>query len=190
MSLFANSAGRSGATVASHLDASPRALDQGSVAGQRSYRAQPLEAGSNLRRERHISARFLLLTSFLVCLGCGTALERSDGAPRPTGCRVITGRDLEHPAAATALDLIRMLRPRFLQPAGPARTDRPAVYVDGVRSDGAVLAHVPKEVIVEIRYLTAAEASFAYGPGHNRGGAVVVRTAIRKVGVRIDSLRQ
>lgn len=125
-----------------------------------------------------LPVRILSATGLAALICCGPAQVGSDAGLRPGAGRVIAGRDLEHPTAASALDLIRMLRPHFLRPGGASRADPPAVYVDGARSYEAALGSIPKHLITEIRYLGPAEASFQFGPDHP-GGAVIVRTVKR-----------
>lgn len=110
-----------------------------------------------------------------VTLACACARPPAATVPRSSS-RVLAGSELQHPAAANAFDLIRVRRPAFFSRSGPAGEDLPVVYIDDV----PVLAldelrQVPTYALVEIRYLTASEATFRYGFGHS-GGAIVVRT--------------
>lgn len=114
----------------------------------------------------------LCIAATLACAGAPSPRD----APQRSSSRVLAGAELEHPHAANALDLIRVRRPAFLRLNGPAGKDEPVFYIDDSRAMSIEeLRLLPTDMLVEIRYLTAAEATFRYGRGHS-GGAVVVRT--------------
>lgn len=104
------------------------------------------------------------------------------GPPVRGAADVLTAKEIATlPSTASALDALRLLRPRFLVPHGsPAPNDargHPAiVYLDGQRVGLAdALRTIPVAAIVEVRYLTPSTASLWYAPGHP-GGVILVRT--------------
>jgi hypothetical protein len=115
------------------------------------------------------------LVSLLVA--CGTVPTDAPRYPRGTG-NILTGAELEHPVARNAYDLIRLLRPMFFQARSPSGLSERAIYIDGMHADRADdLRLVPADVIVEIRLLSAPDATFRYGLDHS-GGAIVVTTRV------------
>jgi hypothetical protein len=94
---------------------------------------------------------------------------------------VITEREIEESALLDAFEVVRALRPEFLRTRGSSsfRVTEPVeaqVYVDGVRTgDPASLRRLPRDVVREIRYIDAREATTRYGTGHG-AGAILVAT--------------
>jgi hypothetical protein len=86
--------------------------------------------------------------------------------------------------AHNALDVVRRLRPAWLHTRtsprflGAQEPTPPVVYVDNVRY-GSVqsLAGLSVEVLGEMRYLDAPEATQRFGTGHT-GGAILVTTGL------------
>lgn len=84
-----------------------------------------------------------------------------------------------------AWELVKRLRPRFLSTRGAASFGNAAsgraapyakVVVDGVgRGELHTLRQIPVMHVIEIRYLSAADASTRYGTGYD-GGAIEVKT--------------
>lgn len=109
---------------------------------------------------------------------CSAATAGTHPEPSRTDSRVLTGDDLRHPVAHNAFDLIRLLRPQYLQFGRPSLGTERAVYVDGQRTgDIQDLRLVPADVIREIRFLSGPEANFRYGLDHS-AGAIVVTTRV------------
>jgi hypothetical protein len=88
-------------------------------------------------------------------------------------------------AAHTAYDIVRMLRPRWLEkreplPASPgaARENPPLmVYVNEVSMGGAdVLSTIPVETVLELHWLSANEAAGRYG---TRDGLAAIMVALK-----------
>lgn len=120
-------------------------------------------------------ATVLLAASLAACAtssGGGTPGRQRD---------LITMEEIQRSTGSTAYEVIEMLRPEMLRTRGSAsmRTADPeyaVVYVDGVRTGGLeTLRNVPREMLQEIRYINAADATTLYGTGHG-GGAIQVRT--------------
>jgi hypothetical protein len=94
---------------------------------------------------------------------------------------VITREELAASDARTVYDAIRQLRPSFLQPHGSTATSGgvvvPRVYVDGTPlGEGlGVLRQMRPDDVLEIHYLSAADATQRFGTG-NSGGAILVQT--------------
>lgn len=83
--------------------------------------------------------------------------------------------------AGTAYDVVQQLRPEYLRTRGlrSMSASEPAgavVYVDNVRRGGpASLRAIPRESVLDIRYLNGADATTMYGTNHG-DGAILVRT--------------
>lgn len=83
--------------------------------------------------------------------------------------------------AGTAYDVVQQLRPEYLRTRGlrSMNATEPAgavVYVDNVRRGGPeTLRSIPRENVLDIRYLNGADATTMYGTGHG-DGAILVRT--------------
>lgn len=95
---------------------------------------------------------------------------------------LITADDITRVGAATALEAIQRLQPNMLQKKrGPSSINfedqaQIMVYVDGSRLGGIeTLTLIQAAAIVEIRFLSASEATIRYGTG-NAGGAIVITT--------------
>jgi hypothetical protein len=90
---------------------------------------------------------------------------------------VITQAEIEATDVSTALDLIRRLRPEYLRARGGGSSIGPvAFYLDGVKQQSIdALATISKEIVREVRYLNATDATMRFGTDHT-GGAVLVST--------------
>ena len=95
--------------------------------------------------------------------------------------RLITAEEIaEKTAPQNALDLIRALRPAWLNGRGPTtimmQENGVSVYVDGARRGSAEeLRLIPRDQIEEMRFLSASEAQGRYGMD-NVGGVIEVKT--------------
>jgi hypothetical protein len=122
---------------------------------------------------------------FLLLLGplAGCAAGSAPGA----GSRdqdIITAEEIAESRAQTALDLIQQLRPRWAVRSRGERTfvesayDYPRVVVDDLPPrEFDSLREIPKEVLVEIRFLNPREATLLYGTGHTQG---VIRVTTKR----------
>ena len=145
------------------------------------------------------SLRSTLVLATLALLSAGTAsgqtpsataqsaAARSEqGMPNPATMRrsqVIEQGELhERAPGASAMEVIRQLRPDFLRRnlviRGGDRVDDgyPVVYLDGVRLGGIrYLETIPADIITRVRFLKAAEAAQWVGREH-RSGVIAVST--------------
>lgn len=123
-----------------------------------------------------MSRRAWLPLTIVVLLACGGS--RAQGTRDRT---VITEREIQESALLDAFEVVRALRPEFLRTRGTSsfRATDPVeaqVYVDGVRTgDPETLRRLPRDVVREIRYIDAREATTRYGTGHG-AGAILVAT--------------
>lgn len=86
--------------------------------------------------------------------------------PRPQ-TNVLTRDEIAAAPVSTAYEALNRLRPRFLRPhatGGRPQTAFAVVYIDGVRRGALDVLHsVAANAIMEIRYITAADATTRYG---------------------------
>ncbi len=120
----------------------------------------------------------LVITAGLAA--CASGGGGGDGTPRRSG-NTITAEELVDYTTFTALDVIRRLRPRWLQPRGTTATgaNLPVAFLDGARlGDPSRLSSINVSDIESIRYLSASDATMRYGTNFP-GGAIEVRTRSR-----------
>jgi outer membrane cobalamin receptor len=122
--------------------------------------------------------RVVLLLAIAVSIaGCASGGETRGDRRRD----VISFEEIQASQLATAYDIIQALRPEFMRSRGvrsmaAATGETAVVYVDGVRAGGLeALRALPRETLQDVRYLSAADATTAYGTGH-AGGVIQVRT--------------
>lgn len=76
---------------------------------------------------------------------------------------------------------VQTLRPQWLRPRGAAsmtQTNVVRLYVNETSyGDVESLRNIPIDAVVDIRHLTASEATNRFGTGAGNGGALLVRTA-------------
>ena len=130
-------------------------------------------------RGRVVAMTFLL--SMLTLTSC--AMHHSD----PTagvGRTSITEAEIDSLHAPNAYEVIKRLRPEFLQSHGPVTLDPrqptttalPNVYVDKqYYGDATVLTTISATAIATITYYTASEAQYAFGRG-NASGVIGITT--------------
>ena len=112
----------------------------------------------------------------LIVTACG-----STGTQRPTSYdrNILTREEIRSASASNAFDLVRELRPAWLQVRGSksiGQVTEVSVFLDGMRQGGPdTLNGIRTATIEEMRYLTALEAQTRYGLD-NTGGAILVRT--------------
>lgn len=115
----------------------------------------------------------LTLFALTAVLGCAS----SGGAARSDQNR-ITLEEVEASDQANAYDIVRTLRPGWLQYRGPSSINAQIpiqVYVDGTRLGGpSTLQTVPKLAIEEIRYYSPTAAQARWGLNHTNGAIAVV----------------
>ncbi len=121
----------------------------------------------------------LMLTLALVgCASSGTGAPREGHNPNR-----ITSEEIRTGPRSNALDLVRTLRPRWLQVRGPTtfeagRENPIMVYVDGVRVGGPdQLRFIPVPTIESLQFLNPTEASARFGLDHVNG-AILITTRV------------
>lgn len=125
---------------------------------------------------RTTAGALLALAMTLPFAGCASTSGTSGGGSSDD----ITREDLETVSAETAMEVVSLMRPRWLR-ARPARTINDPEPVVGVVIDGRPrgtlddLAQVRREIIERITFMSAADATIRYGTGFT-GGAIVVTT--------------
>ena len=119
-----------------------------------------------------MKVRPLVLGSALFATACAAGSQTGD---TPSRMDVISQADIAEVNAATAMDVVRRLRPLWLRVRGTGG-DQPVVYIDQTRRGGlTLLSSLAIEVVLEIRYMSASEATTCFGMGHS-GGAILVTT--------------
>jgi TonB-dependent Receptor Plug Domain len=116
------------------------------------------------------------------CAVIGACSSPAARAGRPTTRNVILADEIARVGATNALEAIQRLQPRMLaKQRGPSSINfenqtQIAVYLDGTRFGGIeTLSLIEATPILEIRFLSASEATFRFGTG-NSGGAIVITT--------------
>lgn len=113
-------------------------------------------------------------------MGTGACASAAGGG-NSTPSRLITREQIDaQPQLASAMDVVRRLRPNWLNPRNNGTFTAPAqlpyVFVDGVRF-GALdsLNQVAAEQVQELRFQSAMDATTLYGTGY-MGGIIHVTT--------------
>lgn len=124
-------------------------------------------------------ALVLPLAFVLGAVGCASSGGGSDGASR----NVITRAEIVESNLMDAYEVVRQLRPAFLQRrrarsvTGDVVRD-PVVYMDGVQRGGPEeLRLIDAQNVEEIRYLDATDATMRFGTGHSAGAILVTTRA-------------
>ncbi|MGK7311527.1 MAG: hypothetical protein ACN0LA_04750 [Candidatus Longimicrobiales bacterium M2_2A_002] len=112
----------------------------------------------------------------LIVTACGSTGERH---ATPYDRSILTHEEIQSASASNGLDLVRELRPAWLQVRGSKsihQVTEVSVFLDGMRMGGPdALRGIRTATIKEMKYLTAREAQTRYGMD-NTGGAIIVRT--------------
>jgi len=116
---------------------------------------------------------FALLFLVAPLFACGGGAS-SAGTQRDSD--VITLDEIQDTEATSAYQVVQQLRPRWMYQSRGARTfnmsgaDYMKVTVDGMPPrEFEHLNEIPREVVLELRLLSAKEATFLFGTGFNRG---------------------
>ena len=126
----------------------------------------------------HQPMRLTRLALLALLVACASATPRAESArPLRAGPRdAITEAEIARITATDAYDVVRKLRGNFLASRGVTtfwRTDggaTPQVFVDGMHVGSlAELRGIPANVIHEVRFLSAADATVRYGTGYASG---------------------
>ena len=120
--------------------------------------------------------------AFIIAFGLAVGLAAcSSGGGGSSGPRrdpnLITAEEMAEFSTLSALDVIRRLRPRWLQGRGQSR---PQVIQDGARLGDPqnALRSVSVSDIESLRYLSASDATMRYGTNYP-GGAIEVTSRAR-----------
>lgn len=137
---------------------------------------------------RHAPIRLALIL-LGATLACATATRSTKHASSDRN--VIEAAELDSTTATTLLDVVRQLRPDWLQRAtsgvrsirrsAGASSDQLNVYVDDVRYTGtAMLAQLNPNGVSRLKYFSASEAQMRFGEGNTAGVIQVVTRAGRR----------
>ena len=122
-------------------------------------------------------AAFALVSSLGACASGGGG----SGGPRRNP-NLITAEELAEYSTLTAVDVVRRLRPRWLQGrgAGTGGSNLPQLILDGARMGNAAseLRSISVADISEMQYMSASDATMRYGTNFP-GGAIVVTSRTR-----------
>lgn len=119
--------------------------------------------------------RFLSLLA-VVILGSACASSGQPGQSRPRrSSNLITAEELSELPVSSAYEAVRRLRPAWLQARG--RSPLPVVYRNNARwgDDPSSLESIQIDIITEMRFLSASDATTRYGTGFT-GGVILVVT--------------
>ncbi len=122
-----------------------------------------------------LRTRFLSLLA-VVILGSACASSGQPDQSRPRRSRnLITADELSGLSVSSAYEAVQRLRPAWLQTRG--RSPLPVVYRNNTRwgSDPRSLESIQIDVISEMRFLSASDATTRYGTGFT-GGVILVVT--------------
>jgi hypothetical protein len=119
--------------------------------------------------------------AMLLLWGCASTQQTGSTASTRRNPNLITAEEITGASSKDAFEAVQLLRPQWLRTRGvssPTSLEaiEVAVYVNGSRY-GSVenLRGVPAANVIEIRYLSATDATTLYGTG-NLGGAIMVKT--------------
>lgn len=118
----------------------------------------------------------VLLPLVLLLWGCATS-GASDTSSRGSS-RLITAEEAQQSGALNADEVIRRVRPQWLQAGGSTFRgggDLPTVYMDGVRVEFSELRAVRTAMIQRLEFLSPTDATNRFGTNHT-GGAILVVT--------------
>ena len=146
---------------------------------------------SSNNRQRVLSLGAVLS---LTILGCAPPSSVSRPAPQRSNLHEIARPEIEAEAArfATAYDMVATLRPTMLTTRGLTRAaqSRSAtwessaetkVYLDGLRYGGVESLRTISAVdVVEVRWLSAVDATIRYGTGNAAGAIAVTSRSARR----------
>ena len=126
-----------------------------------------------------LSLAALTALGSLACAG-GSVHRSGIAEVRTSSVQFIAPYEVAETAATSAEDLIQRRRPHLLLARAlhgqPSIEGTPLVYVDDARQGGiGVLAMLPAQRIIDIRYLGWMEAEARY-PGRHPAGVILIRT--------------
>ena len=118
-----------------------------------------------------------LLLAVLLVSGCATGPQSKSATSTSPNRSLITQSEIDQSASMTAYDMIRALRPHWLNVRGVTsfRGENPIIlYVNETRvgSVARLRDYAPRD-LREIRFLDATQATQRFGTGH-RSGAIML----------------
>ena len=127
--------------------------------------------------------RLSLVAAFALVSGLGACSSSSGGSSGPRrDPNLITAEEMAEYTTLTAVDVVRRLRPRWLQGrgAGTGGSNLPQLILDGARMGDASngLRSISVSDVSEMRYMSASDATMRYGTNFP-GGAIVVTSRSR-----------
>ncbi len=131
-------------------------------------------------RRCHSSGAVVLALGLLLLAISACATSGGSSGPR-RDANLITAEELTEYGTFTARDVIRRLRPRWLQSrgAGTGGPQTPQVILDGSRLGGLDrLNSIQVSDVTEMRYLSASDATMRFGTNFP-GGAIEITTRAR-----------
>ena len=126
----------------------------------------------------HLLKRIILFAFMVAAAACAAGPGPAGGASRGDP-DVITGQELARYPSVSVRQAIERLRPRFLRTRGPTSlsnpsADRIVVYLGDTRMGSLeFLDQIMTSDILEVRYLSAPDATQRYGTGHTAGAIVL-----------------
>ncbi len=129
--------------------------------------------------------RYSIVLAGLLVAGaaCAPPSPAAGIAAQGAGRNFIGEDELRTAAAANALDLVRSLRPLWLNKRGPQSLHYEGdivVYISNARMGGLqALSEIAVASLTSLEYLDAAAANYRFGPGHPYG-AIVVSTGYQR----------
>jgi hypothetical protein len=122
-------------------------------------------------------ATTMMLAVLLGTAGCASAGGGSGGS----GNGAVTRQQLIDTHQPDLLQAIRSVRPQWLRARGPARLNGDVVEIqvyvnDAPYGDTNALRFIPIDTVVDVRFLSASEATTRYGLTGGAAGLIVVRT--------------
>ncbi|MBW3555122.1 MAG: hypothetical protein KY466_16565 [Gemmatimonadetes bacterium] len=137
-----------------------------------------MEGITNMRITRSCyKALVIVLLGSAACAGVHPMRPQAPG-----GRNVLTEAELSSVGPISALEALRLHRPHLLIGRAPGH-HRPRVYIDGMEYSLSGLAQLPAAHVVEIRYITALEATPLLGRSRG-GGALLVSTRGWRAAIR------
>lgn len=125
-------------------------------------------------------AGFVLALGVVVAAAAACSTTARTGGPSPSR-QTLLADEIQSVAATTAYEAVSRLRPEWLRRRGQISIQDPSagevvVYLDGVRYGGPrSLGGIRAEIVQQMEYLDASDATTRFGTGHG-GGAILVRT--------------
>ncbi len=118
---------------------------------------------------------YLVLGMSLLVAGCSAGT--GTGSTTYSDSEILSRTEIVEAHVGSALDVVRKLRPRWLQTRGVGSINRPseiAIYLDGIRAGGpGVLQTIPSGAVMSMRYVDATTATQRWGTNHVLGAIMV-----------------